>query len=52
MVKTSVSNAEFGEPKERAAIPQLEEVQQKTILAKPGVGEFDGDEFGTGSARL
>jgi hypothetical protein len=52
MVKTSLSNAEFGELKERAEIPQFEEVQQKTIEAKPGVGEFDGDEFGTGSARL
>jgi hypothetical protein len=52
IVKISLSNTEFGQPKERAEIQRLEDLLQKAIEAKPGTGEFDGDEFGNGFCAI
>jgi hypothetical protein len=52
IVKISLSNTEFGEPRGRAEIQRLEDLLQKAIEAKPGTGEFDGDEFGNGFCTI
>ena len=52
IARISLSDAEYGELKERGEIQKLEDDLERAIKAKPGTGEFDGDEFGNGFCSI
>jgi hypothetical protein len=52
LVVLRLSNDLMGIAAERQAIRELEHALEAAIAGRPGVGEFDGDEFGGGECTL
>ncbi len=52
IIKLAVTGGKFGSDEERTRIKALESDLEEAIKNTPGVGEFDGDEFGEGFCTL